>query len=398
MPRLPGWITTLVLVVLVLVIFLFNKAQSDQTLVYTLNKESVTLVTGAGLASPTITPSPTNTPTETPTPTPSPTVPTPTVTNTVPVTETPVPPTPTPGPSPTPTPIPQQFVYTQCPDNAGELACDLFIWEIPTGNAIQITAAVGDDKQAVFSPDGRSIAFISTRTDQAQLYIMDAFTYELSGPITNSDTDKTFPTWPFGETILFQRYDLSDNTVQGYVTTVNGGENRISPDNISWAKTPSISAYGMLALSVAVGDSNGDGAINDSDERHLLVTDTQGNNLELIASESEYYDMYPQWMPDGEWLLFSRHAKGETFNDNGPGDIYMVNVYTEELRRVTFTPEDEVVAIPSPDGESLLIVRENPDDTSASNLIYIASWNGFSLGATEFLVEGFIPAWRPVVQ
>ena len=103
-------------------------------------------------------------------------------------------------------------------------------------------------------------------------------------------------------------------------------------------------------------------------------------------------DGRPYWMPDGVHVVFRRQVKGKTWVDNGPGEIYMVNTITGDVRALTFTSIYEGRAVPSPKGDQFLIVR-NEDDVSR---IYLAPWDGERLGQLEFLVEGDYPAWAPI--
>ena len=57
---------------------------------------------------------------------------------------------------------------------AGETESDIFVANVDGSNLARLTTAPGDDQYAAWSPDGRSIVFISARTGSGQVWMMNA--------------------------------------------------------------------------------------------------------------------------------------------------------------------------------------------------------------------------------
>jgi len=318
-------------------------------------------------------PTPTPTPPATPTPRGTPT---PTLT-----------PTSTPRPTRTPTPPPLRFSYDAYVDDNW----DVHIWHLQNKRSTRITQDAEWDGEAAWSPDGQQLAFVSDRSGSGQLYLYDLAVRQVVEQLTWSLGYKALPAWsPDGKQILYQEW-TEENNWQLWLLTLETGEIR-QLTHTGTNKTPQWSPEGdQIVFSAARSDSNSDGTIDDDDERHIYLMDSDGKNVRALAADPAYYDWSPHWMPDGVHVVFSRHVKGETVDDNGPGEIYMVNVNAGDLRVLTFTSSDETGAVPSPNGDLFLIERWE-DDTDK---IYLASWDRERLGRAEFIVEGYSPAWAP---
>jgi TolB protein len=71
---------------------------------------------------------------------------------------------------------------------------DIFIADITGGQLRQLTADAGDNEDPAWSPDGRFIAFTTTRGGKRQIYVMDA---DGSAPhlVANIRGDSYTPDW-----------------------------------------------------------------------------------------------------------------------------------------------------------------------------------------------------------
>ena len=325
----------------------------------------------------------------TPTATPAPSVtPTPEHTPIPKFTSTPTPtPTRMPTPTHTPTPPPLQFSYSACLDDN----CDVYIYDLRSKRSTQITQDAEWDRQATWSPDGQQLIFVSNRSGSYQLYLYDLSIRQVVKQLTQLLDFKWYPAWsPDGSRIAYHQ-QTDDERHLWLLTLENGEIQQLTSTGMN--KTPQWSPKeDRIVFSAARRDSNGDGSIDDDDERHIYVMDSDGKNVHGLTADPAYYDWFPRWMPDGVHVVFSRHVKGETWEDNGPGEICILSTITGDVRMLTFTSIDENRAVPSPSGDQFLIVR-NEDDVSK---IYLAPWDGERLGQPEFLVQGDDPAWAPI--
>jgi TolB protein len=71
---------------------------------------------------------------------------------------------------------------------------DIYIMDSDGGNVRRLTNHPAFDYDSPWSPDGRRIAFTSTRDGRSQIYVMDADGGNVQR-LTNSPADDWQPTW-----------------------------------------------------------------------------------------------------------------------------------------------------------------------------------------------------------
>ena len=82
---------------------------------------------------------------------------------------------------------------------------------------------------------------------------------------------------------------------------------------------------------------------------NIAVMDADGQNRAQLT-EGEYCDFRPCWSPDGERIAFQS-------NRSGSQDLWIVDLRTRKLDRLTATAGDEVEPWWSPDGKSIVYSR-----------------------------------------
>jgi TolB protein len=70
---------------------------------------------------------------------------------------------------------------------------DIKVYDVATGNARQITNGEGSNESPVFAPNGRHLAFTSTRSGKAQIFTIARDGRDLR-QMTNSGNNR-FPNW-----------------------------------------------------------------------------------------------------------------------------------------------------------------------------------------------------------
>jgi tricorn protease len=177
------------------------------------------------------------------------------------------------------------------------------IFTAPTeeGDLHQITDSPARDKEPLYSPDGKSIAFISDRSGREELYIAAADGIGEPQKITNIDALKFSFAWsPNSKEIAFT---ASDNKLRKYLV--------------------------------------------DSKQTTELSSSKFGN----IGA--------PVWSPDGKWIAFSKPDYVRT------SDIYLIPSNGGEERRVTFDSFNEANPQFTHDGRKLLFVRRETEGGGA---------------------------------
>ena len=164
----------------------------------------------------------------------------------------------------------------------------------------------GRDAHPFWSPDGKQIAFQSTR-DANKSFIVDIYKIDVDGKnpvrLTSLDGFTGVPSLsPDGKKILFQFKPMKEST---------------DFEKNKW---------------------------------HILVMDADGKNQrQLTTGQSEY--QVPNWSPDGSKIIF--------FSDKtGNNEIYKMNGDGTGIIQLTNNPADDNAAFISPDG-SMIAFKSN---------------------------------------
>ena len=194
------------------------------------------------------------------------------------------------------------------------------------------------DDQAVLSPDGKTLAFVSSRgTGRAHIWLLDLTSRHAHLLTPNSGSDFR-PAWsPDGRFIAFVR-DLSREKSAVLVIPALGGPERkvaeISNPSVAELPGPNL-AWSPDGKWLAISDRESPTA-----PFGLALLSVETNEKRKITSPPAQLlgDGAPAFSPDGRALAFSR------WSDFGIGDIYLLNLssspegpkQTGEARRFTF--------------------------------------------------------------
>ena len=179
------------------------------------------------------------------------------------------------------------------------------------------------------------IAFISTRTGQREVMVMQA-NGENARAATRANSVKAFPTWfPGGEGILYTAY-------------VTG----LQPGLYVTARSRSLRAGSILG-SVLPGQPKYRGVFHPSGDRlalvssedgaaEIFVVERSGGGLERLTF-SPSIEISPVWSPDGKQIAFVSDRSGSP-------QIYVMNADGTNKRRLTFEGSYNTNPAWSPDG------------------------------------------------
>ncbi|MBF0520734.1 MAG: PD40 domain-containing protein [Nitrospirae bacterium] len=193
---------------------------------------------------------------------------------------------------------------------------DIYKLNIRDKKSVRLTFLRGFNRYPTFSPDGKSILFISNRDgSNFQIYLMDS-DGQKQVRLTKNDYDDRSPSYsPDGKKIVFcsKREDKNYNI---YVMDSNGkNELRLTKNNAD-NFAPRFSRDG--AKIAFYSDMDGDYGI--------YVMNPDGTDLHKISKAQP--SVYPYWSPDGKRLVYT------VFEGNG-SNLVTIDADGKNLKQLT---------------------------------------------------------------
>ena len=264
----------------------------------------------------------------------------------------------------------------------------------PDGSGVQrLTTSGGHDVDPAWSPDGKRVAFVSTRHDlSGEIYVMNADgtgVQRLTINVGEGGVDGS-PTWSKdGKRIAFvsARDDLA-----GDIYTMNaadGSDVTHVTDFDGEDSDPAWSPDGKQIAFVSTRESGGTGRT----ELYLVTLDTR--QVTRLTTEGIVI-RDPSWAPGGKQIAFSTIGSLVVPTDGEPSvlslDISVLNLDGNRLTRITGGPGGTDDSDPSwsPDGKLIAFVSRTPFNVD------IATMNADGSGVTYLTnpANDQAPAWN----
>jgi len=218
------------------------------------------------------------------------------------------------------------------------------IWVVATagGAEIQLTRS-GHDSSPVWSPDGKSIAFLSSRSGDSQVYLLSTDGGE-AHPLTKLSTGADMVKWsPDGKTIAF--------TSSVYPDCKDDDCNSKRDAEKEKSKVKAHVAEHLLYRHWTHW--------NDGKRSHLFVVSADGSGAPRDLTAGADYDIPPDersgpgdfnFSPDGKEICFAAVTdKIEAISTNA--DLFIVSAAGGEAKRITTQPGFDGNPVYSPDGK-----------------------------------------------
>ena len=268
------------------------------------------------------------------------------------------------------------------------------------GRAKQLTSKPADSGWAVWAPDGRKLAFDSSRTDpnpNDSTAINDIFTMNADGSgltnLTDSVGSSADAAWsPHGSLIAFDSDRGKYPSEQGIYVMNSDGSNprRITtlPANATNDLAPRFSPDGnRLVFTRYRGKDRAEKAA-------LFTVRLDGTQLRQLTSFAIHAGD-ADWSPDGRRLVFEAYPNPAAF-----GDVYVVGANGRHLSNLTRNPPGKAGSadpVWSPDGRKILFLDNRRVGGIGKSGLATMSPNG---SARVFIlrnpVESHQPDWQSV--
>ena len=242
-------------------------------------------------------------------------------------------------------------------------------------SARALTTGPGDNDNAVWSADGRRIAFVSTRDGRPQVYVMNADgtgQLRVSGP---GDFGQS-PAWSADSRSL--AYTSHRDGKHGLYTQLLGsGQERLVLTAIGGVTSVAWSANGeKLAFATSTGVRKG----------NVLIADLRTGTTVPLALEEGASNFRPVWSPDGGRLAYIASAGRKGIN------VYTCKADGSDVKAVTKTIYSSAAPAWSPDGKTIAFTSNlEAGDRSEIFVADVASGNVRNL--TQHEHEDIEPAW-----
>ena len=251
------------------------------------------------------------------------------------------------------------FVVTKLDGPKNTYLSNIWIAEVKSGRVWQLTRGEKDDSPA-WSPDNRTIAFVSGRHEKSQVYRI-SITGGEAQRLTNLPDGASNPQWSHeGTRILF----------------MSATKDEQPPARIYWRAagfTPKEDQRksDVRTIDVLPYESNGEGYTYNL-HQHIWVVNTDGNYQRALTSGHRWSESNPSWSPDDKTIAFN------TYRGYDPyllaEDVYTIPVSGGQVHELPLSHKSSDTPTWSHDGRELFYyITSSPDPAAMAGVAKAAA-------------------------
>jgi tricorn protease len=218
------------------------------------------------------------------------------------------------------------------------------IWTVPASGGIAslLVSHSANEARPLYSPDGRQLAFISSRTGNGDIYLLTLATGDLKRLTFDDGLDQLDGWSRDGRWIYFSSTSRDVGGLNDlYRVSVNGGTPMtVSADRYTneffCAPSPDGKTLAFSARGIASGQwwRKGHSHIDESEIWLLRSFDGGAGTYERVTAAGGAKEMWPMWSADGR-ALFYVSDRSDAGNKNGVQNIWTATPGRSEARRLS---------------------------------------------------------------